>query len=115
VIKIIKSKKTENQNEATIGGILMKTMVCKKYGPPEVLKMEKVSKPIPKDNEILVKIHASTVTAGDVGLRSGMKSLPFLLRLFGRIMFGFRKPKKSILGMELAGEIESVGKEVKLF
>jgi len=93
----------------------MKAIVCTKYGPPDVLQLKEVDKPTPKDNEILIKIYATTVTAGDVGFRSGMKNLSLLVRLFFRITMGLRKPKKPILGMELAGEIESVGKDVKRF
>ncbi len=93
----------------------MKAIVCTKYGPPDVLQLKEVDKPTPKDNEILIKIYATTVAAGDVNVRSGMKNYSLLLRFFGRIMMGLRKPKKPILGMELAGEIESVGKDVKLF
>ena len=93
----------------------MKAIVYTKYGPPEVLQLKDVEKPTLKDNEILVKVYATTVTYGDVTIRSGMKKLSPLLRLLMRIMFGFRKPKRTILGMELAGKIESVGKDVKLF
>ncbi|MBY9010736.1 MAG: NAD(P)-dependent alcohol dehydrogenase, partial [Candidatus Lokiarchaeota archaeon] len=93
----------------------MKAIVWTKYGPPDVLQLQEVEKPTPKDNEILVKIHATTVTAGDTELRSLKFSL--LMRLLMRLGFGFKSPKKKyyILGMELAGEIESVGKDVKLF
>jgi NADPH:quinone reductase-like Zn-dependent oxidoreductase len=91
----------------------MKSIVCTKYGPPEVLQLKEVEKPTPKDNEVLIKIYATTVTVADVRVRSFAVPLSFWLP--ARIALGFRKPKKAILGMELAGEIESTGKEVKLF
>ncbi len=92
----------------------MKAIVWTKYGPPEVLQLKEVEKPIPKDNEILVKIHATTVTSGDCEQRC--LKLAFLYRLLMRLYIGIRKPKRiTILGMELSGEIESVGKDVKLF
>ena len=93
----------------------MKAIVCSKYGPPDVLQLKEVEKPVPKDNEVLVKIHAATVTMGDCELRSLKFSgvLKFLMRLG----LGFRGPRKkySILGQELAGEIEAIGNEVTLF
>jgi NADPH:quinone reductase-like Zn-dependent oxidoreductase len=97
----------------------MKAIVCTKYGPPEVLQLKEVDKPVPEDNEVLIKIHATTVTSGDPQIRSFKNDLPPVLSLLVwlpmRIMLGFRKPKRPILGMELAGEIEAVGKDVKLF
>jgi len=91
----------------------MKAIVCTKYGPPEVLELREVEKPTPKDNEVLIRIHAATVTSGDVRIRSFTFPPGFWLPL--RIIYGLRKPRKKIPGNELAGEIEVVGKDVKLF
>jgi len=92
----------------------MKAIVWTKYGPPHVLQLKEVEKPIPKDNEVLVRIYAATVTAGDCEVRRSKFNNWYWI--FARIMFGLRKPKRiTILGQELAGEIESVGKEVIQF
>jgi len=92
----------------------MKAIVWTKYGPPDVLELREVEKPVPKDNEVLIRIHATTVTAGDCELRS--LKFPIYLSLPMRLWRGFLKPREnSILGTELAGEIEVVGKDVKRF
>jgi len=91
----------------------MKAIVCTKYGPPEVLQFADVEKPVPADNEVLIKTYATTVHIGDTRMR-GCKAPPSFWLLM-RIGFGFRGPRKKILGMELAGVIEEVGKEVTLF
>ncbi len=90
----------------------MKAIICTKYGPPEVLQLREVEKPVPKDNEVLIRVHATTVLMGDCELRS--LKIPLFWQLIARIGFGFKRPRK-ILGQELAGEIESAGKNVKLF
>ena len=92
----------------------MKAIVYTKYGPPDVLQLKEVEKPTPKDNEVLVKVAATTVTPGDVKVRS-FKNIPTIFWLLSRIHLGLRKPKRKILGMELAGEIESLGNDVQLF
>ncbi len=86
----------------------MKAIVCTKYGPPEVLQLQEVEKPVPKDNEVLIKVHAATATTAGLSGRAGK---PY----FARFVTGLTKPKKNVLGMELAGEIEAVGKDVGLF
>jgi NADPH:quinone reductase-like Zn-dependent oxidoreductase len=93
----------------------MKAVVYEKYGPPDVFQLKEVEKPIPKDNEILVKVYATTVNAAVRLVRSGKHPDKKLYTLGLRLMMGLRKPKRPILGYELAGEIEAVGKEVTLF
>jgi len=91
----------------------VKAIVQTKYGPPEVLQIQEVEKPTPKDNEVLIKTYATTVTKYDCWTRSC--TAPTGMGLISRIAGGFTKPKKTIIGTELAGEIESVGKDVKRF
>lgn len=91
----------------------MKTAVYRKYGSPHVLKLIETEKPQPKEDEILIKIHAATVTSGDVRLRSS--DFPPLFWLPARLIFGLFKPKKKILGHELAGTVEEIGEKVTKF
>jgi 2-desacetyl-2-hydroxyethyl bacteriochlorophyllide A dehydrogenase len=92
----------------------MKAIVWTKYGSPDGLQFKEVEKPVPKDDEVLIKIHATTVTAGDSEMRR--LELPLMLSFPVRLYAGFLRPKRiPILGQELAGEIEEVGKDVKLF
>ena len=91
----------------------MKAVICTKYGSPDVLQLAEVKKPVPKDNEVLIRIYTTTVTTGDVEIRKF--KMPMWLWLPARIGFGLRGPRRKILGQELAGEIEAVGKDVKSF
>jgi NADPH:quinone reductase-like Zn-dependent oxidoreductase len=91
----------------------MKAIICTKYGQPEVLQLKEVEKPIPKNNEVLVKIYAANVTISDCFVRSGKVNLLQWLPM--RIFVGFKRPRKSILGFELSGEVEAIGNDVKRF
>ncbi len=86
----------------------MRAVVYDRYGPPDVLRLEEVERPVPKDDEVLIKIHATTVNRSDCGWRSAQ---PFITRYF----LGLRRPRRSILGSELAGEVEAVGAAVSQF
>jgi NADPH:quinone reductase-like Zn-dependent oxidoreductase len=86
----------------------MRAVVYDRYGPPDILRLEDVERPVPKEDEVRVKIHATTVNRTDCGLRSAD---PFISRFFT----GLRRPKRKILGMELAGEVEAVGAAVTEF
>lgn len=99
----------------------MKAIVYTEYGSPDVLKLEEVEKPVPSDDEVLIKNHATTVNFGDITARR-MGEMPpsefhmsFPFWLIARIMFGINKPKINILGAEFAGEVETVGKDVTRF
>jgi 2-desacetyl-2-hydroxyethyl bacteriochlorophyllide A dehydrogenase len=86
----------------------MKAAVCTSYGKPEVLQLKEVEKPTPKEDQILLKIHSSSVTSGDARVR---RADPYVIRL----IFGFKRPRKSVLGVVVAGEVESVGSKVSKF
>lgn len=91
----------------------MKAAIYDKYGTPNVLKLKEIEKPKPKNSEVLVKIHAATVTSGDIRLRSS--DFPFLFWIPARLIFGILRPKKRILGHELSGTIEEIGDKVTKF
>ena len=92
----------------------MKAIVYTEYGPPDVLQLKEVEIPTPKEDEVLIRVYATAVTTSDANLR-GFVFVPPGFRLLTRLYLGLRKPKKTILGTELAGEIEAVGKDVELF
>ena len=86
----------------------MKAIICTKYGPPDVLTLRDVEKPIPNDNEVLIKVHAASVTTADCMMRRGR---PF----YGRLFIGLLRPKNPITGTGFAGVVEDLGKDVSLF
>ncbi len=93
----------------------MKAIVYTQYGPPEVLRLQEVEKPAPRDTEVLVKVHATTVTIGDTIMRSLNLPITGWQKYMARLILGWRRPKRPVLGMELAGEVESVGRKVTRF
>jgi NADPH:quinone reductase-like Zn-dependent oxidoreductase len=93
----------------------MKVVTCTKFGPPEVLQLQDFEKPTPGDHEILVKIQATTVTIGDVIIRRGRHPDSRFYTLMLHVAFGIRRPRVSILGMEIAGDVEAVGEQVTRF
>jgi NADPH:quinone reductase-like Zn-dependent oxidoreductase len=97
----------------------VKAVVCEKYGPPEVLRLQEVAKPVPRDNEVLIKIHATTVHIGDTKIRRLSPGMGFpldpLVKAFMLLVVGFRGPRRKILGMEFSGVIEETGRGVTRF
>jgi NADPH:quinone reductase-like Zn-dependent oxidoreductase len=99
----------------------MKAVVYYEFGPPEVLHLKEIDKPVPKDNELLIKVFATPVNFGDTLVRNFKEisprkfHMPFLFWLFGKMYFGFKKPKKTVLGSEFVGEVHGIGKAVKKF
>ena len=93
----------------------MKAIVYTQYGPPEVLHLTEIAKPAPRDNEVLVKVQATTVTIGDTIMRSFKLPVSGWQKLMARVFLGIRHPKRPILGMELAGDIEAIGRSVTRF
>lgn len=91
----------------------MKAVVAERYGPPEVLRIKEIATPTPKDNEILIRIHVTTVTSGDWRVRS--QTVPTGFGLIMRLVFGLRKPRQPILGSELAGVVAAIGRDVTRF
>lgn len=91
----------------------MKAVICTKYGPPEVLRIDRIQKPVPKDNEMLVKVMASSVNSGDVRVRA--LAVEGFLKIVMRFALGFFKPRKPILGTVFSGIVEQVGKNKKDF
>jgi len=91
----------------------MKAAVCTRYGPPEVVKIEERPKPIPKDNEILIRVYTTTVSSGDIRIRSA--NVPALYKPMMLLLYGINKPRKPVLGTELSGRVAAVGKNVTAF
>ena len=93
----------------------MKAVVYTRYGPPEVLRLVDVPKPTPRDHEVLVKVRAATVTIGDTIMRSFNLPIHGWQKIMAQLILGWRKPRRHILGMELAGDVEAAGRRVTRF
>jgi NADPH:quinone reductase-like Zn-dependent oxidoreductase len=95
----------------------MKAVVCTQYGPPEVLQLKEVKKPVCRDNDVRIKVHATAVTTGDCRCRGFSIPAHFsiLTRLVMRLVLGLTRPRKPILGLVLAGEVETAGRDVKRY
>ena len=93
----------------------MKAVVCTQYGPPEVLQLKEVEKPVCRDNEVLIKVHATAVTTGDCRCRGFTipEHFSILTRLVMRLALGITRPRKPVLGLVLAGKVETAGRNVK--
>lgn len=93
----------------------MRAVVCTRYGPPEVLQVQEVATPVPGASDLLIRIHAATVTVSDTYIRSGVPTAKLWFRIMVRLMMGFRGPRRSIPGALLAGEVVQTGKRVTRF
>ena len=93
----------------------MRAVVFDRYGPPDVLRLEDVERPVPKEDEVLVKVHATTVNRLDCATREANRRSGLALSFMSRLVFGLRRPKRRVLGTEFAGEVEAVGAAVREF
>lgn len=95
--------------------MIVRAVICTRYGPPEVLEIRDVPRPVPKADVVLVRIDAAAVNSSDCFTRSGIPTAPLAIRLSMRLLVGFRGPRRRILGLSLAGEVEAVGSRVSRF
>ena len=93
----------------------MRAVVYDRYGPPDVLRLEDVERPVPKEDEVLVKVHATTVNRLDCATREANRRSGLALSFMSRLVFGLRRPKQRVLGTEFGGEVEAVGAAVREF
>ena len=91
----------------------MKAITARQYGPPSVLKLEEIENPFPNNNEVLVRVRSTAVSSGDARMRA--LNVPFGFKFITRLFFGFRRPRKPVLGVVFSGIIETIGKEVTAF
>ena len=109
-------QRNANKTKILIDMEKMKAIVCTKYGPPEVLQLKEVEKPTPRNNEVLIRIYATTVSSGDCRMRSlNLSGVPLQQRILARLVLGISKPRRPVQGLWLAGVIEATGKSVKRF